>query len=148
MAITLQEVGTDGIDGTDTGHPRPPITLILHKIQSCRNLQISSVTENHLLPPPTVRCRLHRGSSGLFLLISTSRCFPHNSADNLTPFSLTLSGQSGSYLWLPLPNCQVGEFHKLVFDYAVRLSALHSLVAAGAPLIRSTSLPALWLTEQ
>jgi len=51
MAITLQEVGTDGIDGTDTGHPRPPITLILHKIQSCRNLQISSVTENHLLPP-------------------------------------------------------------------------------------------------
>ena len=122
MAITLQEVGTDGIDGTDTGHPRPPITLILHKIQSCRNLQISSVTENHLLPPPTVRCRLHRGSSGLFLLISTSRCFPHNSADNLTPFSLTLSGQSGSYLWLPIV-----KFHKLDEFYAVRLSALHSL---------------------
>jgi len=31
------------------------------------------VTEKHLLPPPTVRRRLNRGSSGLFLLISTSR---------------------------------------------------------------------------
>ena len=70
-------------------------------------------------------------------------------ADNLTPFSLSRVGQSGSYLWLPLPNCQVGKFHKLVFDYADRLSALHSTqCAAGAPLIRWTSLPALWLTEQ
>ena len=70
-------------------------------------------------------------------------------ADNLTPFSLSRVGQSGSYLWLPLPDCQVGEFHKLVVDYADRLSALHSTqCAAGAPLIRWTSLPALWLTEQ
>ena len=31
------------------------------------------VTSETLAPPPTVRRRLHRGSSGLFLLISTSR---------------------------------------------------------------------------
>ena len=54
MAITLQEVGTDGIDGTDTGRPRPP-SLIPNpdsELQEFADFFLwKHLTEKHLLPP-------------------------------------------------------------------------------------------------
>ena len=78
MAITLQEMGTDGIDGTDTGLPRPPSQRFSPWFSEPQEFALLCTGEplSHwktLAPPPTVQRRLHRGSSGLFLLISTSR---------------------------------------------------------------------------